>query len=1190
VRIDALRLHAFGPFTDQTLDFGAEDKRLHIVFGPNEAGKSTLLRALDVLLFGFGHTSVDAHVHALKDLRVGAGMRLDDGKTLDITRYKRRKNDLVDASGRALEQRRFLTWLGGIGPELFTQMFALDQENLREGAKNLLQAKGDLGQALFAAASGIANLRQILDELRKGQEGLFKPRAPTTEIMKSIARLTSLDKELKECSIKPNQWKRLRRDLHTLQNRQEALQHQIFATDKAIARRQRHRGALKHVNLREELKLRLRDLLGVPLLSEDFAARRAAVQEALAGAKREAESLSLRLAQIADEHALLVIDRELLDMDAEVQRLHRDAVAHSKAAKDSRLLKAKCEALKVSVREKQELLGQGATGAPLEKLPRPLQIRMESLSRAKGGLDAEYKSAARDLEQIVTALEKAEGELSGLALAGDAHALENVLAKAGELGNLVQRVNEIQSETRALALGLEADGHELGLGSKDLVFLRTLPLPLPESIDHFETEMDAQRATASENSKEMARLERALLEKESALARMEKDGALPDPAALGQTRELRDEVWALIKQEWLEGKTKPEKIADFLRITHDAANLCEAFERLCAQADGLADTLFHNAQQIVQALDLRRDSKHLLQELEPVRTRIAETSRLQADLERQWRAFWAELNIPVRSPREMRAWLGKALDMRRRSRELVEKKAVIDEILHMMEQISAQLRQAMLEMGRTVPKGEDYSALLRRGKALLTEWMERQATGQELQRRVQDLKTSQTAAEKRLDQAAGTLALWEKNWVATLAEMALPAATSPEAAQAAAHTLEEIAGQRRELEAMEIRIADIDKDYQEFQAQVFRLRRFAPAEAAQIRPDDLIGMIHAALIKEKDKSVRQKALLEENSQMERRLGLARSTIAESEKTLSELCAEAGVTDITGLPQAEVRSRNRRETQHALDQIEERLLELAEGEQMEMFMAEARAHDPDELNAELERLAATKRELAGQRDDCLAEIGRVRGELNVLDGTSKAAEINQDIQEVRAELQEQIDRFVRLRLASTLLAREIERFREDGQGPVLEASSRFFEQMTLGSFSGLLADYDDKGDPVIKAVRDADRRLEIDQLSEGTQDQLFLALRLGGLWRYVQVNPPLPLIVDDILVNFDDQRSAATFRVFAEIASFTQVLFFTHHSHLVDIAREALPGGVKVIRLVPYTSHPSITSPSSAAPLPRSPIC
>jgi len=83
-------------------------------------------------------------------------------------------------------------------------------------------------------------------------------------------------------------------------------------------------------------------------------------------------------------------------------------------------------------------------------------------------------------------------------------------------------------------------------------------------------------------------------------------------------------------------------------------------------------------------------------------------------------------------------------------------------------------------------------------------------------------------------------------------------------------------------------------------------------------------------------------------------------------------------------------------------------------------------------------------------------------------------------------------------------------------------------------------------------------LGVEGLSEGTRDQLYLALRLASLERHVGANEPLPLIVDDLLVNFDDRRAAATLRLLGELSKRTQVLFFTHHSRLRDLARKAVP--------------------------------
>ena len=77
------------------------------------------------------------------------------------------------------------------------------------------------------------------------------------------------------------------------------------------------------------------------------------------------------------------------------------------------------------------------------------------------------------------------------------------------------------------------------------------------------------------------------------------------------------------------------------------------------------------------------------------------------------------------------------------------------------------------------------------------------------------------------------------------------------------------------------------------------------------------------------------------------------------------------------------------------------------------------------------------------------------------------------------------------------------------------------------------------------------------MSSGTLDQLYLALRLAAVERHVSVNLPLPLICDDLLVEFDDDRAMATLEILGELAHKTQVLFFTHQSKMVELARKAL---------------------------------
>ena len=110
-------------------------------------------------------------------------------------------------------------------------------------------------------------------------------------------------------------------------------------------------------------------------------------------------------------------------------------------------------------------------------------------------------------------------------------------------------------------------------------------------------------------------------------------------------------------------------------------------------------------------------------------------------------------------------------------------------------------------------------------------------------------------------------------------------------------------------------------------------------------------------------------------------------------------------------------------------------------------------------------------------------------------------------------------------------------------------------MTLGSFTGLRTDIDDKGAPILIGMRPGDRRVPVEGMSSGTRDQLYLALRLATLEYRLESHEPMPFIVDDILINFDDQRARATLQALARLAARNQVILFTHHQQIVDEAKK-----------------------------------
>jgi uncharacterized protein YhaN len=92
-------------------------------------------------------------------------------------------------------------------------------------------------------------------------------------------------------------------------------------------------------------------------------------------------------------------------------------------------------------------------------------------------------------------------------------------------------------------------------------------------------------------------------------------------------------------------------------------------------------------------------------------------------------------------------------------------------------------------------------------------------------------------------------------------------------------------------------------------------------------------------------------------------------------------------------------------------------------------------------------------------------------------------------------------------------------------------------------------------PILVGVRADGDRKQVEQMSDGTRDQLYLALRLATLEHYADGSDVLPFVVDDILIQFDDSRSQSTLSTLAEFSGHTQVILFTHHLHVLDQANQ-----------------------------------
>jgi uncharacterized protein YhaN len=164
----------------------------------------------------------------------------------------------------------------------------------------------------------------------------------------------------------------------------------------------------------------------------------------------------------------------------------------------------------------------------------------------------------------------------------------------------------------------------------------------------------------------------------------------------------------------------------------------------------------------------------------------------------------------------------------------------------------------------------------------------------------------------------------------------------------------------------------------------------------------------------------------------------------------------------------------------------------------------------------------------------------------------AADAQQDAVAIGAAMADAAERHVEAATAAALLRWVIDRHRATAQAPLIERAGAMFAQGTAGAFTGLVLDYADDDDrPLIKGLRSDATRIGVDVMSEGTRDQLYLALRLGAISSRGG-SQALPVVCDDLLITADDGRAGEMLRVLAAASKGNQIILFSHHEHIVDV--------------------------------------
>ena len=1169
MKITTLHLAAFGPFSDTVIDLADGHQGLHIIYGPNEAGKSSALRALRNAFYGIPVRSPDNFRHPHNKMRIKMTLRKNDGKTLAFIRRKGAKNTLRAADDKKTLDESFLQgFLNHVDESLFSTMFGIGHRDLVQGGMEIIKGGGNLGQLIFSAGAGITGLRNLQTRLVENADALFKPSGKNPAINQLIARVRENRKHLKEIQLATTEWETHDKALKAALKEKTIKDHQLADAMAEKNRLERIAQSLPLIARRKKLIQDLKACASAPLLPENFGELRREAVATLTIAENDHEHAAAAIRQIDADMDRLDVSDAVLNSAADIEQMYQELGGFKKAARDRIQLQNRMEILR---REAALILKKLRDDVRLEDAEKLRLTKKDTLAISSLGSRYEriitlIESTREQIPVLAHQIKALEDQLAGMPAGRDLSQLKMAMETAADYASIEIQCLEESAQCRLSIQNLESELSRQPFWKGSLTALSKLALPGLETIDRFEGELDTLANRIRHKADELAALEKDLSDTEKTILELNFSLSVPTEQDLASARHHRGAIWKIISGIIETPNAREDLIIGFLQDYPDAKTLGAGFENAMAAADEVADRLRREADRVATLAKLVSDKSTLEKRIHGLTDQKTILSADFKAVSEKWQVLCSAAGITAASPKEMRAWLHRINDVTLRFSDINQRMARTSEKLKKIDAVRVRLEAALAVLRQPVPARETSlkEMLKTAGNIIETEIARSETREQRLAEKSQ--KSAQLSDLRiRLQTYEADLEAWQNQWEKAVSPLGLDRDAMPAHATAFLEDLKQLFDKLKEADILKKRITDIDRDADDFKNRVQALVDVAgPSVQALsgLSPDQAAAEI-MRLLKETRTAGSEKQALERQLEKENeRLKKSAKTKEDAAAVLRTLCEEAGCSRYQDLADAENRSAMRREIESGIRAAETRLMEMSAGMGLSQFIATCESENGDALPAKIQASDEQIDGLSKEKSVLDQTIGSERTILAGMDGSSRAAQLAEDTQILLGGLEDHVEAYARYKIAAAILNQAIDTFREKNQSPLLQKASAFFSTITAGSFESIRAEFDDAGTPVIAGIRDQGREIvTVDGMSEGTADQLYLSLRLAGLDEYLENNEPMPFIIDDILIHFDDHRALAALKTLGDFSAKTQVIFFTHHLHLLDLAEKHIDSSV-----------------------------
>ena len=1071
---------------------------------------------------------------------------VQDGSVRSLVRRKGNGNTLALLGGPEIPPDEARRMLGGADETVFRELFGLDTALLRSGGKELIRSQGRLGQVLFAAGGGMGRVRDLLTELERKRDELGRATARhrSRPLWNALSEWEQAASDLRRVALRPDSWSTLERQAADAARHLKTLLDQQAA---GVAERDRLRTIAASRPWLDKLRTAERvraEAADAPELDEAFERRWRDALEAGAKSASLATAAEAELMAAQEARLALGFDAVWLAAEAEIDALTilRGRAQGAEAdlpGVERHLTEARAKAASL----RRDLGWDAALALPPAPVVKDAQRRLQHHPK----LAAEAATALARRADTERALAATWAELAALPVESDVAATTDLARLLTAGGDPAARMESGRRKLRAAEAALQAALTAIPDCPLPEAALATTAAPSDATLDAAEKALGGADAALGQATRDLLAHTGAIATESAKLAALERTAMLPPPDALANARAHRDALWARLCAA---APDRPDPATAVL------------LDRAMREADAVADALIAHGQEVARAAAFRSR----LASLETERATaddavICATSAVAAARDRLSRIARAAGGV-AGDVSTLRAFLRARATAVTRHAERDTATAELAGLTAHLTQLGRQLAEAM---GVALPGVAALGALLaeadRRTERARNLSAQRKSLADQASKQRNAVEAATTAASK----AGQALAGWIEHWEPVALALSRPEHEAPAATADALALVEDLRATEHRAEDAQRRIADMQAAVALLTARVAGLSALSP-DLAALPPIEAADGFQRRVQTERQQAARCSDADKRVAQATAKLAASRLAFQAASGTLSGLrAALRAETDDAAEHQLQ---RARAVSAAARDAAEARReLTVQGGGVGEEALAERAAATTADADAALiAAIDASHAERAPAIEAAREASIAAAAALEQAGTGLEAAEAAQRREAAQAVLARTAEEALVLHATYALLQAALDRQATGADQPLLNRIGAVFRTITGGAQAGVKIEDAKDGQTMVALEADGVTRKALDQLSEGTSDQLYLALRIAALEDYAAAASPLPFIADDVLQTFDDPRSIATLQALVTLSQQVQVIALTHHAHLGGLVA-ALPAGVvNVMRL------------------------